>query len=328
MKSESRARVQKQEFGEFAHDVEWGLRRDRKFLPSKYFYDERGSELFEEITRLPEYYLTRAEEEILSSHENQIVELLPSGPLDVVELGCGFGQKTLQILDLVARRTRSFRYLPFDICHQSLEKIADSAKLLQPGLEVQPVCGDFLSQLHLLRRFTERPKIVLFLGSSIGNLTWSEARSFLHSLCKSLVPGDLVLLGFDLQKDLDILIPAYSDATGVTREFNFNLLRRINQELGGDFCLDSFRHEARYNTAIHAMESYLISTKDQVVTLSVLGKAFSLKKNEEIHTEYSHKYNVTQLSSLSFEAGFERLGSFSDSREYFVDELWRVAKGV
>lgn len=290
-------------------------------LPSKYFYDRRGSELFRRITEQPEYYLTRCETEILRDHGGRLIDKLRGEVTEVVELGAGFGEKTFAVLE---RLTRGVLYRPFDVCSQSLGELRERIAVRCPGIPVAQVCGDFTADLSALAERTAGHRLVLFLGSSIGNMRANDAIAFLTNLRAVLAPGDCCLIGFDLQKDLATVHRAYDDAAGVTAELNLNLLRRINAAFGGNFDPAYYRHAPRYNAELHTMESYLVSIVPQQVELRALNFRTTFAAGEEIHTEWSHKYTLAQIAAVARASGFAVQDTVTDARGWFADSLWRA----
>jgi L-histidine Nalpha-methyltransferase len=288
-----------------------------------YFYDAEGSRLFQQITELEEYYLTRCEAEILQTHAAEIAAVLP-GPFRLVELGAGDGQKTeILVRQLLARGLR-FEYVPIDICRQSVLDLAASFRRRFDGsLRVRGIVAEHFDGLASLGWASRRPNLVLFLGSSIGNFSHSAALQFFRRLRESLRLGDFVLVGFDLKKDPEILHRAYNDSEGVTRLFNLNLLERMNRELGGEFDLGRFAHYGAYNTRKACMESWLVSLEDQEVPIHGLGRSFSFRASEGIHVERSHKYDLAQIESFASAAGFRVHKHFFDHRGWFADSLWQ-----
>ncbi len=264
--------------GDFARDVLEGLSRRPKSIPSKYFYDRRGSEIFQQITTLEEYYPTRCELEILNASKDELARKLCPRPFRLIELGTGDGRKTEILIEHFAHRGLEFEYVPVDICRQSVEHVAGKLEHsgAAAGLRVHGIVADYFDALRLLSHRSAERNLVLFLGSNIGNFNMSEARHFLESVRESINPGDYVLAGFDLKKDPDLLHRAYSDRQGVTSEFNYNLLDRVNNELGADFDRDRFVHHASYNVVQGCMESWLISTQRQEVCFRSLERTFSL----------------------------------------------------
>jgi len=310
----------------FALDVLMGFSAENKFLPSKYFYDARGSELFARITDLQEYYPTQCEFEILSRLGGEISEHFPTEPFDIVELGAGDGRKTKVLLSGLLQAGREFTYIPVDISATAVLDLTRSLERSEPALEVQGIVGDYLDSLRHLDGVSERRKLLLFLGSNIGNFDYINALRFLRNVWKRLAHGDMLLIGFDLKKDVDVLLRAYNDARGVTRAFNLNVLRRINSELQGEFDLEQFDHYGLYNPLRGAMESYLLSLREQEVCVGEIRKKFSFRPFEAIHLEYSYKYLPPDIENMAAATGFSVLGHWQDSRNWFMDSLWRVQK--
>jgi dimethylhistidine N-methyltransferase len=303
-----------------AADVLEGLSRRRKALPPTLFYDAAGSALFEQITRLPEYYLTRAEAEILTQHAEDIVQA--AGPQrTVVELGAGTAEKTRILLRAMLRRQLLVDYLPVDLSNTALAKAKRSLALESPRVRVSPKIGA-LDDLAFLKSCAQ-PQLVLYIGSSIGNLHLSDAVRLLRSL-RANCNGQLhLLLGTDLAKDPRVLLPAYHDAQGVTAEFNKNLLTRINRELGANFNLASFRHLAEWNAEASRIEMYLVSTCKQEVSIPALARTFQFARGERIHTENSHKYTVESVRRMLSAGGFELRQSWTDPRDWYALHLAR-----
>jgi L-histidine N-alpha-methyltransferase len=311
---------------EFALDVLLGLSRSPKALPSKYFYDAEGNRLFQKIMELPEYYLTECEFEIFQNHKDRIGELIGSGRFNLVELGAGDGQKTRVLIDHFLERGLDFRYIPIDICEEALKELLQELQEYSPPLHIEGLVSEYFVGLKWLSNQIHDKNVVLFLGSNIGNFSHSEARVFLYSLWNALNDEDYVLIGFDLKKDIHRLTVAYNDSQGITAAFNLNLLRRINRELGGNFDLDQFRYYSAYNVYSGAVESFLISLREQTVYVETLNQSFSFEAWEPVHTEYSHKYLVSDIVELAEETGYEIIEQSYDSKRYFVDSLWQVRK--
>lgn len=308
-----------------AADLAHGLGQSPKSIPSLYFYDQRGSELFQRITELEEYYLTRCEREILIGHRRELSALVGEGPLRLVEFGAGDATKTEILLEELAVRTASIHYVPVDICAEILTVLAERLRrrLSASTLVVAPVVGDHREAFAELRRGPAR-NLALFLGSSIGNMHPGEAQAFFRRVRQVMQTGDLLLVGFDLKKDPEVLRRAYDDASGVTREFNLNLLDRLNRELDADFDRARFLHHALYNPDHGRMESWLLSRQAQQVYVGALGWHFHFEPWEGIHLENSYKYDYRQIDSLARGARFRPLRHFHDGRQYFVDSLWRA----
>ena len=307
---------------QYAEEVILGLTSPHKSLPCKLFYDEIGSALFEEITRLPEYYPTRTELEILREYSREIA-LAAGSPISVVELGAGTATKTEMLLRAISRRQMRVKFFPVDISPSALSEARKRLRAELPGALVRPVIADFSDGFHFLNGISGR-KLVLYLGSSIGNFDWNEAIALLRKVRDQLCPGDALLLGTDMVKSPEILVPAYDDAQGVTEQFNKNILRRINREFHGNFDLDSFRHIAEWNPERSRMEIYLESCKPQVVTLAATGTMVRFRAGERIHTENSNKYTLEIVQQLLCVSGFRLEQSWFDDREWFGLHLARV----
>ncbi len=308
----------------FARDVDRGLSAAQKYLPCLYFYDYTGSQIFERICRLPEYYLTRTETEILRAYSREICAGLPDDVL-LVELGSGSSLKTQVIIEELLKHRSRVAYSPIDISRQMLEESANSLLERFESLEVVPVAAEYTEGLRLLHERSEQEKLILWLGSSIGNFTLDEAARFLSKVVRELSLQDRILIGFDLQKDRRTLEEAYDDSQGVTAEFNLNLLSRINRELGGEFDLDCFDHSAVYDEESSRIEMYLVSTKEQVVPIAALDREYRFQQGEKIHTENSTKFSLDAIQDLADRAGLEICGQWFDSRQYFSLTLFRVS---
>jgi len=305
---------------EFARAVETGLTSKPKYLPCRFLYDEEGSQLFEEICELPEYYLTRAERSILRAHAQEIAARF-DGPVTLAELGSGSASKTRILIEAFLARHGALRYVPVDISHSMLEE--SSRALLQEygSLEILAIAGEYREGLRRLARETNRPKLILWLGSNVGNLYRQEASEFLQSLRRLMAPHDRLLVGIDLRKDRDVLERAYDDARGVTAKFTLNLLARINRELGGRFDLKAFRHRAVYNGEEGRVEIYLVSKKAQAVAIEGLDLVVPFKKDEAIDTEYSFKYSLVEIENLAFDAGLSVERQWLDDKRRFSVSL-------
>ena len=317
-----------------AHELELevleALSRNPKQLPSRMFYDDRGSRLYQQITELEEYYPTACEFEILRKHRATIGRYAGKGPFNLIELGAGDGRKTTVLLQYFLEENCDFQYVPIDISEGAMQALTASMdrQFAAADLRIQGIIAEYFQALRWLIKQNNARNIVIFLGSSIGNFDMPGARRFLRHLWYALNPDDLVMIGFDLKKDPSILYRAYNDAKGVTRAFNLNLLARINREMHADFNLEHFTHEGHYDIDSGAMVSYLISTRAQVVNIRTLNKAFRFKAWEGIHTEFSYKYLPEEVENLAANTGFTVLEQMHDSREYFVDSLWQVEKNM
>jgi dimethylhistidine N-methyltransferase len=308
----------------FAEDVFKGLSSRPKFLSSKYFYNERGDELFQAIMNLEEYYLTRSEYNIFEHSKEEIASSFAAGrqPFNIIELGAGDGYKTKVLLKYFLEQHLNFKYMPIDISANVLETLKSDLEENFNGLNVQPYQGDYFDALKDLNYQEDTRKIVLFLGSNIGNFKDLDVIEFLKNLSKHLTDDDKVFIGFDLKKDPHIIRDAYNDKSGITKAFNLNLLQRINDELGGDFNLEKFIHYPVYDPLTGQAKSYLVSTVEQKVTIDALNKSFSFKQWEPIFMEVSQKYNMGDIEKIAFLSGFKIEKNFFDDKKYFVDSLW------
>lgn len=311
----------------FALDVLVGLSSPRKKLSSKYFYDKTGSELFNRITELPEYYPTDCELEIIHRNSGTIARYVDyDQPFNLVELGAGFSRKTTALLNHFIDQRLDFQYVPIDISQAAMQSLIESLSRQFPDLEAHGLVTDYFNGLKWLNNRFKRKNLVLFMGSSIGNFTHAENCVLLRNLWNCLSHDDVLLIGFDLKKDIDMLLRAYNDSQGVTREFNLNLLHRINRELGGTFDVSKWRHFGTYDVFSGAMESYLVSLEKQSAFIEKIGRWFEFDAWEPIHTEYSYKYLVSDIEQLAGETGFEIYEHLFDSNHYFADSVWRVCK--
>lgn len=309
----------------FADDVRRGLLAQPKHLFPKYFYDALGSQLFEAICLLPEYYLTRAENEILTRYADEIAASV-DGHKTLLEMGSGSASKTRLLIEALLRQQPDLHYIPVDISASALE--TSSRVLLQscPRLRITAYASDYYDGLAALGQAADRGRtLALFLGSNIGNFDASEARTFLRALRSVLNSGDALLLGADLKKRRDVLEAAYDDALGVTAAFNLNLLVRINRELDADFDLRAFKHHVEYNEEAGRVEVYTESLRDQRVSLRKLDMEVHFLAGERVHTESSYKYDLDDLSVLAAETGFTRTRTWLDEREQFSSNLFMAA---
>lgn len=307
----------------FRRDVVEGLSRRPRSIPSIWLYDAAGSRIFQRIMALPGYYPTRAETTILERHAASAVAALPGGPSAVVDLGAGDGAKTRLLVSAARQRNRWVAYVPVDVSAEALGSASTQMRATWPGLEVRPVHADYVDGLGQAAAPSARaPLLALLLGSNIGNLEWTGALDLLRSLRVSLRPGDHLLVGFDLLKDLDVLRGAYDDPEGVTAAFNRNLLTRINRELEADFDVGAFEHRATFDPGRPAMESWLVARGPQVAHVD--GQGFAFQPGDAIHTEISWKYTDGQISELARGSGFEEVARFHDDRHWFADALWRA----
>ncbi len=310
---------------QFKKDVDAGLSSEPKSLPSKYFYDKVGDELFVKIMHSPEYYLTRSEFEIFEKQTKKIIEFLELKPdkyFELIELGAGDGTKTKELIKVLDEKNYQFGYFPIDISKDALKNLEQDLSETFPEVTVEKQQGDYFQVLESLKD-SNHTKAVLFLGSNIGNLSDTMATKFIYKLGENLNAGDKLLLGVDLIKSAEIVLPAYNDKEGLTREFNLNLLRRINRELDGNFDVNYFIHLPEYIEEGGVAKSYIQSVIDQDVTISEIGKTYHFKKGEKIHTEISRKYNDKIIKEIFSATDFEVIHKLTDSKNYFADYIFK-----
>ncbi|MCL7964280.1 MAG: L-histidine N(alpha)-methyltransferase [marine benthic group bacterium] len=303
-----------------AEDARRGLTAETRTMPPKYFYDDRGSRLFEAITRLPEYYQTRAEREILERHADAIVARIRPGVL--VEFGSGAAEKTRALLDAMRSAGTLEGYAPLDVSREASQRAAEALIRDYPDLRVEGVIGDFERPHHL--PFPGRRRLLAFLGSTIGNFERERSIAFLAGAAAEMSPADGFLIGFDLVKDAGTLERAYDDAAGVTAAFNLNLLRVMNRELGADFDLAGFRHRALYDASLQRIEMHLVSTRDQTVHIPAIDLTVQFAEGESIRTELSHKYTRASVDALLRRSGLALCDWFTDERQRFALALARL----
>ncbi|MCH7515104.1 MAG: L-histidine N(alpha)-methyltransferase [Bacteroidetes bacterium] len=306
----------------FALDVMTGLSSEKKFLSSKYFYDEAGDKLFQQIMELDEYYLTKCEFEILESHKDNLLEKFSNHmmPFQLVEFGAGDGLKTKILISHFITARADFSYLPIDISIHALDNLMCDLNRTYPDLQGQAINGDYFQGLRTLNGAI--PKAILFLGSNIGNFSPLKARDFLTEMRDCIGVNDKILIGFDLKKDPEVIRKAYNDSKGITRAFNLNLLKRINTELEGEFIIENFEHIPTYNPDTGAAKSYLVSTTDQTVYIGKLKRKFKFVAGEKIFMEIFQKYDMDDIADLARWSGFRIAANYYDDKKYFVDTLW------
>lgn len=305
-----------------AADVYEGLTSKPKWLSPRLFYNAEGSVLFEKITQLPEYYLTRTERSILLEHASEIITAAGSD-LSLIELGAGTASKTRILIGAALEKQRKLSFYPIDVSRSALDEAVASLNGDYPGLHVSPVVADYSHGLGQLAKCPGR-KLLLYLGSSIGNFEPMQAGRMLHMMRSTLRPGDALLLGTDMVKPSDILLPAYDDSLGVTAEFNRNILRHINRELDADFSPATFKHIALWNAAFSRIEMHLESTRPQVINIRALQMRVNFVKGERIHTENSYKFTTPVVDSILDLAGFRRERTWTDPQGWFALHLARV----
>lgn len=308
---------------QFKIDIDAGLSASEKTLPSKYFYDKKGDALFVEIMHAPEYYLTRAELEIFQTKTQEIINTLYLKPdiyFELIELGVGDGLKTKELLKLLDKQHFKFDYLPIDISQNALDKLERTINNELPSVSIKKMQGDYFQVIESLKK-SKHIKVVLFLGSNIGNMTDKEANQFMCKLSENLHVNDKLFLGVDLIKKTSIVLPAYNDSKGITAAFNLNLLTRINRELGGNFDINKFKHQPEYAETDGIAKSFLISTIEQKVRIEKLGKTYNFAAGEKIATEISRKYNDSIINEIIKNSAFVTINKLNDRNNYFSNYI-------
>lgn len=308
-------------------EVVKGLLSSPKCLNSKYFYDAEGDRLFQQIMELPEYYLSRCEMEIFRTQSDALAATLlaAGGEVDIVELGAGDAVKSTHLLKQLAAQQVDFTYYPIDISANVIRLLEEELPQRVPGINIHGLNGEYLEMMEEAQLLSPRRKVYLFLGSNIGNFNKAYALEFLKEIAAQMKPDDLLLIGVDLKKNPRQILDAYNDAAGVTKAFNLNLLKRINRELDGNLNLDQFEHYPTYDPISGACRSYIISLEKQV--LEIGGAHIIFEKNEPIYMELSQKYSVAEMDELAAQSGFKPKAWFSDSREWFLDVVWKKSSG-
>ena len=302
-----------------------GLNGSEKSIPSRFLYDQIGDALFQEIMALPEYYLTRTEFDLLTEHAASILSFVDANKsLQLIELGAGDGIKTKILLRKLLEMKTEVEYLPIDISGNALDSLKNSVLQEFPGLKIFPQQAEYFEALEILKVKTLKQKLVLFLGSNIGNMTLEEMQVFLKQINQNLNKGEYVLIGFDLVKAPETILAAYNDKAGVTKEFNLNLLRRMNRELGANFDLNKWKHAPIFDEKQQAALSFLESTEQQTIHFEELSLNVEFKAGEKISTERSQKFTVSQIREYAQLAGFEEVMNFKSLDFEYVCALWKV----
>lgn len=296
-------------------DVISGLNRASKTLPARYFYDSKGSQLFEDICQLAEYYPTRTEASILEQYATEITNLTQA--TELVELGSGSSTKTRYLFDAYQNYEAPLYYVPVDVSGSILQASADDLLTAYPRLKIQGKVATYSQALQQLSTSFLGPRIIIFLGSSIGNFNPEECDRFIKQVTSALNPGDYFLLGVDLQKPVEILEAAYNDSQEVTAAFNLNMLQHLNNRFNGNFDLNLFKHQAIYNQTEHQIEMYLISQQQQSVTLKDLDLTIELTKEEKILTEISRKFNLENMARYLSERNLNLVKTYTDRQKWF-----------
>ena len=300
----------------FADEISESLTQDLKSINPKFFYDDKGSELFEKITKLPEYYLTRAETTILKQLDGDFLKHLPK-KIRLVELGSGSSEKTRIVLDLLSKHQPNVEYFPIDISDILRESTQDLHQDYD-NLHITGIIDTYEGGLELIKNYDDCPNLIAFLGSSFGNFTFEEGKSFLQKINSEMKNDDLFFIGLDLVKDSKIIERAYDDSHGVTAEFNLNVLSRINKELDANFNLSKFEHHAVYDEKNQRIDMYLRSLANQSIKISKVDLSLQIQKDELIHTEHSHKYSIDQIKSMMTSNGFKINHIWKDDKNHYA----------
>ncbi|MEL7020255.1 MAG: L-histidine N(alpha)-methyltransferase [Bacteroidota bacterium] len=307
----------------FAQEVARGLRQSPKKLYSKYFYDQNGDQLFQQIMAMPSYYLTKCEYDIFVQQKGDILNSIGKERFSLIELGAGDGMKTKVLLEHFLRQKVDFQYIPIVISQHVLDTLTTDLRNRWDTLTVRPLQGDYFDVLNSLDDPALGRKVVLFLGSNIGNFERERAKTFLRALSKRLDAGDLLFLGVDLKKDPQVILDAYNDDKGITAAFNLNILTRINRELEGNFNLEHFKHWQIYDPLSGASRSRIVSTRKQQVHIRAIDQYFQFEAWEAIDVELSQKYSLSDIEQLAMQTGFQIKQHFTDGQQYFVNSLWQ-----
>jgi len=308
----------------FRQDITTGLTACPKFLQSKYFYDKHGDKLFQQIMDAEQYYLTDSEFEIFNTRCLEILEIVKgfTEGFDLIELGAGNALKSTELLKCLSTANKDFCYYPIDISENIISVVEKELPKKIKNLKIKGIAGDYFTALEAARSLSAKPKLILFLGGNIGNMPPEEALKFCKELHTHLSKGDIVLMGFDLKKNPWTIFNAYNDRKGITREFNLNLLHRINRELDANIKVNQFDHYESYDPETGACRSYLFSLKEQ--SFEVSGMEISFLENEYIFMETSHKYTLPETQTMAKNSGFKPITELMDSKEWFADVIWRV----
>lgn len=306
---------------QFYADVVAGLSATPKRLSSKYFYDVNGDKIFQELMNCPEYYPTNCELEIFSEKTAKLAAAISGdGPFDLIELGAGDATKSSYLLKHLLDINVDFTYLPIDISDNVISYLNITLPVTLPGLKITGLNGEYFEMLKKAATLSDRRKVVMFLGSNIGNMPVNEAINFCKELRNHLSPGDMLLIGIDLKKSPKTILAAYNDSQGITKRFNLNLLERINRELRGDFKMEQFDHYAMYDPESGACKSYLVSLSKQTVLIG--DETFTFEKDEYIYMEISQKFTVRQTEQMAREANFTPICELFDNKHWFMDAVW------
>ena len=310
---------------QFGKEVKEGLEAPKKYLSSKWFYNIQGDALYNKITTLHEYYLTRCEREIIINNRNSIAQqLLATGTnIEIIELGGGDGSKAIQLLHSFESELHKVSYKPVDISANALKQLSEKVAGVFPNLSISPIEADFFASNWLAPKPENTTRLILFLGSTVGNFNEGVWQDLLGNITAQMLSSDYLLIGFDMLKDPQVIEAAYADSQGVTKAFNLNLLQRINDELGANFDLNCFEHHSFYNPYLQRAESYLLSERSQIVTIKELGISVSFYAWEAIHTEISRKFAPHEIANAAEANNCTIANTFTDSQGWFTDSLWR-----
>lgn len=309
--------------GKFYYDVVCGLSSTPKFLSSMYFYDANGDKLFQELMNCEEYYPTNCELEIFSEKTAEICEAIigDGDAFDLIELGAGDATKSTYLLKYLLDRGANFSYLPIDISSNVISYLNITLPVTLPGLKITGLNGLYFDMLTKAASISDKRKVVMFLGSNIGNMPVDAAEQFCAEIRNHLSPGDMMLIGVDLKKNPKTVLAAYNDKEGITKRFNLNLLERINRELNANFDINQFEHYPTYDPETGACKSYLVSLTDQDVRINGM-ETVHFEKDEYIFMEISQKFTVEQVNQMAVKASFKPVGHFFDSKHWFTDAIW------
>lgn len=306
-------------------EIHIGLSNNPKYVSSKFFYDENGNQIFQKIMHMTEYYLTNSEHEILRFQTPKIwEEISKSGnDVDLVELGPGDGSKMELMIQSIPDHDMQITYYPLDISRDFLDRISERIPKSLPNIRLKCIQNDYLKGLEDINQMSSNEKVILFLGSNIGNFSQEDAIEFLSRIRKLMSDDDFFLIGIDLKKNPQVIQQAYDDPHGITRAFNLNLLVRMNRELKANFDVSSFEYYSNYCPESGEVRSYLVSLKDQEATINKLNHTYYFQAGEVIHTEISKKYDLDSINQLAQKCGFKIVENYFDCKKYFVDSLWK-----
>lgn len=312
---------------DFKNDVLNGLSKKHKTLSNKYINDDLGNKLLQEISTLPEYYLNDCETEIIQNNEDFFSIFFNEQQINIIELGPSDKEKTKILLKHLQNHNIDFQYIPIDVSSKTIDSLLTSMEKDFDTIKTNGLVADYFQGLQYISKRLKDPKVVLLLGSNIGNMNRTQIDDFLRKLWIMLDNNDYLLIGFDLKKDIDTIMNAYNDSKQITEQFHKNVLHRINKKIGGNFKPDLFQYYCTFNPKESALESYLISSTDQDIFVKGIDTRFSFEKGEAIHTESSYKFSESDIEEIATTNGFKIVKNLFDEKHYFVDSLWQVNKG-